>query len=91
MAYDTDLIKEQMANTRCSISDKLDLLERRVVNTVTGATDAVNDTVETVKETVRDSVHSIQTNSIRSVSGDRHLLTMLGRLFWALVMWPAGL
>jgi hypothetical protein len=49
-----------MADTRCSISEKLDLLERRVMNTVEGATHAVADTVETMKETVRESVHSVQ-------------------------------
>ena len=59
---DSDLIRKQMANTRCSISEKLDMLERRVVDTVQGATHAVNDTVDTVRDSVRDSVHSIQTN-----------------------------
>jgi len=60
MAQDTNRIRQQMADTRCSISEKLDLLERRVVSTVEGATHAVADTVETVKESVRDSVHSVQ-------------------------------
>src|SRR3954468_10828924 len=60
MAQDTNRIRQQMADTRCSISEKLDLLERRVMSTVEGATHAVADTVETVKESVRDSVHSVQ-------------------------------
>jgi len=62
MTQDTDRLREQMANTRCSISEKLDLLERRVISTVEGATTAVADTVETVKESVRESVHSVQTS-----------------------------
>jgi len=62
MTQDSDVIRQQMANTRCSISEKLDLLERRVVNTVEGASNAVADTVETVKESVRESVHSVQTS-----------------------------
>jgi len=62
MTQDTNQIREQMANTRCSISEKLDLLERRVISTVEGATNAVTDTVETVKESVRESVHSVQTS-----------------------------
>ena len=77
MSNEAYLLREQMANTRCSISDKLDLLERRVVNTVNGATDAVADTVETVKESVRDSVHNIQTNLDPIRQADRHPLTML--------------
>lgn len=62
MTQDTNLIKRQMADTRCSISEKLDLLERKVVNTVEGASHAVADTVETVKESVRESVQSVQTS-----------------------------
>jgi len=62
MTQDTDSIRQQMANTRCSISEKLDQLERRVVNTVEGATNAVAETVETVKESVRESVHNVQTS-----------------------------
>ncbi|CAN5339670.1 hypothetical protein BH10PLA2_BH10PLA2_36390 [soil metagenome] len=69
---DADQIRKQMANTRCSISEKLDLLERRVVDTVEGATHAVNDTVETVRDTVRDSVHSMQTNLDPIRQADRH-------------------
>ena len=77
MSHEAYLLREQMANTRCSISDKLDLLERRVVNTVTDTTDAVADTVETVKESVRESVHNIQTNLDPIRQADRHPLTML--------------
>jgi len=73
---DTDAIRKQMANTRCSISEKLDMLERRVVDTVEGATHAVNDTVETVKSSVRDSVHSMQTNLDPIHQADRHPWTM---------------
>lgn len=62
MTEDSNRIREQMANTRSSISEKLDLLERRVVSTVEGATSAVADTVEAVKESVRESVHSVQTS-----------------------------
>jgi hypothetical protein len=69
---DTDQIRKQMANTRCSISEKLDLLERRVVDTVEGATHAVSDTVETVRDSVRESVQSMQTNLDPIRQADRH-------------------
>ncbi len=69
---EADQIRKQMANTRCSLSEKLDMLERRVVDTVEGATHAVTDTVETVKESVRDSVHSVQTNLDPIRQADRH-------------------
>jgi hypothetical protein len=73
---DADVIRKQMANTRCSISEKLELLERRVVDTVEGATHAVNDTVDSVKESVRESVHSLQTNLDPIRQTDRHPWTM---------------
>jgi hypothetical protein len=73
---EADQIRKQMANTRCSLSEKLDMLEQRVVDTVHGATHAVNDTVETVKESVRDSVHSMQTNLDPVRQADRHPWTM---------------
>jgi hypothetical protein len=73
---EADLIRKQMAHTRCSLTEKMDLLERRVVDTVQGATHAVTDTVETVKESVRDSVHSMQTNLDPIRQADRHPWTM---------------
>jgi len=72
MPEQAELIRKQMANTRCSISEKLDLLERRVVNTVEGASNAVNDTVETVKQSVRESVHSLQSGLDPIHQADRH-------------------
>ncbi|HEV8058915.1 MAG TPA: hypothetical protein VGP68_03530 [Gemmataceae bacterium] len=72
MVQETNAIRQQMASTRCSISEKLDLLERRVVATVEGATTAVADTVETVKESVRDSVHSVQMSLDPIRQADRH-------------------
>jgi len=47
-----DLIREQMTDTRTSMTEKLEQLEEKVAGTVTGATGAVQDTVEAVKETV---------------------------------------
>jgi len=73
---EADQIRKQMAHTRCSLTEKMDLLERRVVDTVQGATHAVTDTVETVKESVRDSVHSMQTNLDPIHQADRHPWTM---------------
>ena len=72
MVQETEAIRQQMASTRCSISEKLDLLERRVVGTVEDATAAVTDTVETVKESVRDSVHSVQMSLDPIRQADRH-------------------
>jgi len=69
---EADQIRKQMANTRCSISEKLDLLERRVVDTVEGATHAVSDTVETVRDSVRDSVQSMQANLDPVRQANRH-------------------
>jgi hypothetical protein len=77
MPEQMELIRKQMADTRCSLAEKLDLLERRVVDTVNGATDAVTDTVETVKDSVRDSVHSLQSGLDPIHQADLHPWTTL--------------
>jgi len=60
-----DLIREQMEETRTSLSEKLETLESQVASTVQGATANVANTVEAVKETVeavKDSVEETVTS-----------------------------
>jgi len=57
---DEDVIREQMEETRTSLTDKLETLEQQVVGTAQAATSAVTDTVEAVKETVQEAVASVQ-------------------------------
>jgi len=74
-----ELTKRQMEETRESLAAKLDTLESKVVQTVEGATQAVNtvkstveNTVETVKDTVEGTVSGIRESvqdTVDSVKG----------------------
>jgi len=62
-----DVIREQMEDTRTSLSEKLETLESKVASTVEGATtnvadtvEAVKDTVEAVKDTVQETVTTVK-------------------------------
>lgn len=64
---ETDLIREQIAHTRSSLSDKLETLEDRVSNTVQetsnavdNVTNAVEDTVTTVSDSVQETVTNVK-------------------------------
>ena len=47
-----EVIKQQMLETRASLTDKLETLEQQVAGTVHSAKAAVTDTVDSVKEAV---------------------------------------
>jgi ElaB/YqjD/DUF883 family membrane-anchored ribosome-binding protein len=55
-----DLIRKQMEETRTSLTEKLELIEEKLVNTVQETTSAVNETVTNVKETMHDTVASVK-------------------------------
>lgn len=55
-----EVIRQQMEETRTSLTEKLETLENKVVETVQGATDAVSDTVATIKDTVQETVTSVK-------------------------------
>ncbi|MBY0525121.1 MAG: hypothetical protein K2R98_17075 [Gemmataceae bacterium] len=89
MADDPEVIRQQMEETRSSLSEKLETLEQQVVETVQGATSAVAETVETVKEavnetvttvtgSVQDTVHSVKDTFDVPLQVERHPWTMLG-------------
>jgi ElaB/YqjD/DUF883 family membrane-anchored ribosome-binding protein len=61
-----EVIRQQMEETRTSLTEKLETLENKVVQTVQGATDAVSDTVATITGTVQDTVDSVK-DSVASV------------------------
>jgi len=60
MDHETEVIKEQMRETRTSLTEKLEALEDKVVSTVKETTSAVEDTVEAVKEAVEDTVGTVR-------------------------------
>src|SRR5260370_34005892 len=53
-------IREQMAETRAALVDKIDALEEKVLGTVETAQATVEHTVESVKGTVEDSVAAVK-------------------------------
>jgi hypothetical protein len=66
-----DMIREQMEDTRTSLTEKLETLEQHVASTVEGATSNIAETVEAVKETVekvKDTVEGTVTTVKESVA-----------------------
>jgi len=55
-----DVIRQQMEDTRTSLTEKVEALEQKVVNTVQETTDAVAETVANVKESVQESVDTVK-------------------------------
>ncbi len=55
-----DLIRDQMENTRTSLTEKLQTLEDKVATTVDNATSNVTETVEAVKDTVQETVANVK-------------------------------
>jgi len=57
---DETMIREQMADTRTALTEKLETLEQKVTDTVKEATAAVSDTVSSIKESVTDTVSTVK-------------------------------
>jgi len=55
-----EVIRHQMDETRTHLSDKLEALEQRVVNTVHEASASVNETIGSVKDAVHDTVQTVK-------------------------------
>jgi len=60
MENETELIRDQMAETRSALSEKLEALQDQVLGTVEGTTRSVTDTVEAVQEAVQDTVGTVK-------------------------------
>lgn len=63
-----EAIRQQMEDTRTSLTEKLETLEEKLVNTVEETTTAVNETVTAVKETVQESVSAVKETVQESMS-----------------------
>jgi len=59
MENETELIRQQMLETRTALSDKLEALQGQVLATVEGTTQSVTDTVQTVQEAVQETVSAV--------------------------------
>ncbi|HEV3236616.1 MAG TPA: hypothetical protein VGZ25_06480 [Gemmataceae bacterium] len=54
------VIRQEIDETRQSLTEKLETLENQVMGTVQQARDTVQDTIDTVKSTVTDTVDSVK-------------------------------
>jgi len=92
-----DAIRDQMGETRSSLTDKLETLEKQVGGTVLGATSAVAEKVEAVKEsvqetvatltgTVQDTVTTVKETLHKGVTTFRHFFDVRGHV--ARHPWP---
>jgi len=73
-----EVIRQHMAKTRASLTDKLQTLEDKVMNSVNEATSAVTDTVASVKDTMHEGVESVKGAVDIQAHVDRHPWFMLG-------------
>jgi len=60
MDVESEVIHNQMEETRSALQEKLETLEQKVQNTVQDATEAVNETVESVKGAVQETVETVK-------------------------------
>lgn len=54
-----DQIRDEMADTRSALGEKLEKLEDKVTSTVSGATGTVSETIQAVKETVQETKSAV--------------------------------
>jgi ElaB/YqjD/DUF883 family membrane-anchored ribosome-binding protein len=60
MDNEPEVIRQQMEETRTSLTDKVERLEQQVTGTVQDATSAVSGTVESVKDAVQETVATVK-------------------------------
>jgi len=67
MDKEEERIQQQMAETRASLTEKLETLEQKVVGTVEEATTAVSETVDVIKDSVQGTVTAVNETVKESV------------------------
>jgi ElaB/YqjD/DUF883 family membrane-anchored ribosome-binding protein len=78
MQQDIDDTCQGIEDTRSAITEKLDILEARVRETVEGAQSSVEEIVETVKGTVGDTVETVKRTFDVPYQVDQHPWLMVG-------------
>jgi len=74
MPPETELIKQQMGQTRAALSEKLETLETKVVGAVGTTTDTVTQTVHDVGATVRETAQDVRATMHETLSSVRDAL-----------------
>jgi len=59
MENETEVIREQMLETRTALTEKLENLEEQVAAKVKGTTESITETVETVKEAIENTAQTV--------------------------------
>lgn len=67
MSEDTEVIRQQMDETKAQLAEKLETLEQQVAETVQSTGDVVSATVEAVQETVENVTGAVQ-GAVQSVN-----------------------
>lgn len=76
MPPETDLIKQQMGQTRAALTEKLQTLENKVIGAFVSTTDVVAQTVQEVGATVRDATQNVRATMSETVSSVREAFDM---------------
>jgi ElaB/YqjD/DUF883 family membrane-anchored ribosome-binding protein len=74
MPPETELIKQQMGQTRADLTAKLETLENQVLGTVRDTTSTVSQTVQQVSSTVRETVQDVRATVRETSSSVRDAL-----------------
>jgi len=88
MENEAELIREQMAETRKDLTEKLDALQEQVLGTVVGTTRSVTQTVEAVQEAVQDTVGTVKDSvqeTVESVKSAFDLSEQMQKHPWLLM------
>jgi hypothetical protein len=88
MPPETELIKQQMGQTRAALTDKLENLETKILGTVNTTTDTLGHTVEEVGTTVRETARDVRATVHETLASVRDALDVSRQMHqhpWALV------
>jgi len=78
MENESDVTREQMDETRASMSEKMESLEQRVVNSAHDAADAAGQGVDNVKDAVHETVRNVKDAFNVRLQVERHPWAMVG-------------
>jgi len=81
MENDTEVIRQQMVDTRTALSEKVEAVEEMVKSTVKETTQAVAQTVENVTNTVENTVQSVS-DSVQSVKDALDVSAFVDKYPW---------
>jgi len=87
MENETDLIRNQMLETRTSLTEKLEALEEKVVSAVEGTTESVQEAVQAVTDSVQDTVSNVSESvqeTVQSVKSTFDIPSHVRHYPWAM-------